>query len=358
MTKRLSLATGGSMIDGKRGYAYAASKHETFPLQLQLPTFTRLCQHALQISQTLPLPANPLPLHSLHLPPLLRHSSHHPRRLYLQPPQRWLQTTLGLPNSTPLPPLSITTTTNRQFKLLISSVLSIFNFLLTTLTHCCYGLSPRLSLTGNTLLLILWCISLGLLSWSMAHTILTSCTTKYWGTSTGISVCRTFKALFVFTVFGTVASIAAVWLDIVVRRRQTRLGKYDAMGSSTGLVGDVKLQDRNSGMSTGLVAENDDPWNMPEPYSRQNRGHHGGSDEFEDGYGYHDETSRLDYGHGYGDGNPYYGDHHHVGASPPDPVPTPAWNHRAAGYGDGGYYAYPGYNHLPEQTSYDSGAYR
>ncbi|EAW06487.1 uncharacterized protein ACLA_081770 [Aspergillus clavatus NRRL 1] len=131
--------------------------------------------------------------------------------------------------------------------LLIAAILSLLNYVLTTITHTCHGLSPRLSLLSNTILLILWLISLGLLSWSMFGTILTSCTATDWVTATGISVCRTYKALFAFTCTGTIAAIAAVVLDVIVHKRQTRLGSYDPMTSTQ----DIKLHERNSSVMSG-----------------------------------------------------------------------------------------------------------
>jgi hypothetical protein len=88
----------------------------------------------------------------------------------------------------------------------------------------------------------------------MSGTILTKCTTEYWATSTALTVCRTYKALFAFTILGVVSYIAAIWLDVVVRRRQTRLGAYNAMGSSAA-VGedpwDVKLVERRDSSTEG-----------------------------------------------------------------------------------------------------------
>jgi hypothetical protein len=90
----------------------------------------------------------------------------------------------------------------------------------------------------------------------MSGTILTKCTTTYWATSTALSVCRSYKALFAFTVVGTAAYIAAIWLDVVVRRRQTRLGAYGPMSSSAA-VGedpwDVKLAERRDSNAEGVV---------------------------------------------------------------------------------------------------------
>jgi hypothetical protein len=228
--------------------------------------------------------------------------------------------------------------------LIISAVLSLTNIITTTITHCCYGLSPRLSLTLNALLLILWGISLGLLSWSMAHTILTSCTTRYWGNATGMGVCRVYKALFAFTVAGAALAIAAVWLDVVVRRRQTRLGSYDPMGSSTAL-GDVKGQDRASVLSGGLGGgrgggreggmHGEDAFNDvpdPDPVYTRKRAQSGGDTGLLHEYRGDDA--------GYGDDASYYGE-------------DPGWSQRG-GYG---YMAYPGYGRVPD-TGYDPGAYR
>jgi len=89
----------------------------------------------------------------------------------------------------------------------------------------------------------------------MAHTILTSCNTQYWGNKTGIIVCRSYKALFAFTVTGTVSSIASLWLDVIVRRRANRLGAYNPMGSVAAIgedPADVKLADR-SGSGSDVV---------------------------------------------------------------------------------------------------------
>jgi hypothetical protein len=94
------------------------------------------------------------------------------------------------------------------------------------------------------------------MTWSLAHTITTTCTKTYWGNATGITVCRAYKALFTFNAIGVAAYLAAIWLDIIVRRRQTRLGAYDAMGSQPGLddsgAFDVKMDDRHSESTPAL----------------------------------------------------------------------------------------------------------
>ncbi|CAI7635138.1 unnamed protein product [Penicillium glandicola] len=139
--------------------------------------------------------------------------------------------------------------------LFVTSGLSIVNIILTTIVHFSHGLSTKLSISLNLLLTILWALSLGLMSWSMSSSLTTSCTTTYWGNSTGITVCRSYKAVFAFIVIGLVSSIAAVWLDVIVRRRQTRLGEYDPMGShpfdDSGAF-DVKMDDRHNELTPAL----------------------------------------------------------------------------------------------------------
>ncbi|KAF3388522.1 hypothetical protein F1880_003699 [Penicillium rolfsii] len=133
------------------------------------------------------------------------------------------------------------------FQLLITSLLTLLTTLLTSFFNCACGLSTKLSLFLNIFHLILWLLSLALLSYSMSGTILTKCTTEYWATSTALTVCRTYKALFACTILGAVSYIAAIWLDVVVRRRQTRLGEYNPMGSSAA-VGEDPWDVKDSGV--------------------------------------------------------------------------------------------------------------
>ncbi|EKV16313.1 hypothetical protein PDIG_08440 [Penicillium digitatum PHI26] len=145
---------------------------------------------------------------------------------------------------------------NKKPQLFVSSGLSLLNIILTSVIHCSCGLSTKLSISLNILLIILWALSLSLLSWNLSSTITTACTTTYWGNSTGIAVCRSYKALFTFSATGLVSYVAAVWLDVIVHRRQTRLGAYDPMGSRPGLddsgAFDVKMDDRYSESTPAL----------------------------------------------------------------------------------------------------------
>ncbi|CAL5868744.1 uncharacterized protein PFLUO_LOCUS2971 [Penicillium psychrofluorescens] len=108
-------------------------------------------------------------------------------------------------------------------------------------------------MTLNILLLLLWLVSVALMSWSMSGTLLTQCNTSDWGNDTGIAVCRSYKALFAFIVTSLVACIASLWIDIRARgiQRGYRRGQYGVVvGSEPGLGGDpasadIKLAERN-----------------------------------------------------------------------------------------------------------------
>ncbi|KAJ5525529.1 hypothetical protein N7494_012179 [Penicillium frequentans] len=114
--------------------------------------------------------------------------------------------------------------------LLIVSLLSLLNVIFTSLINCACSLNTKLSIILNFLIFLLWALGLALLSYNMAHTILTSCTTEYWGNSTGENVCRMYKVLFTFTILATASNIALLALDGIVRRRQNRLGAYGLAG--------------------------------------------------------------------------------------------------------------------------------
>jgi hypothetical protein len=78
----------------------------------------------------------------------------------------------------------------------------------------------------NIPLLVLWILGLSLLGWNMAGTLGHVCNAANWGSDAGIMVCRIYKALFTFTLLGAISAVAMVVLDIKVRRKQNRLGKY------------------------------------------------------------------------------------------------------------------------------------
>ncbi|PYH45097.1 uncharacterized protein BP01DRAFT_365944 [Aspergillus saccharolyticus JOP 1030-1] len=252
--------------------------------------------------------------------------------------------------------------------LLIAVVLTLLNFIFTTLLHCFHGLSPRLNLTTNSVLLVLWLISLGLLSYSMAHTILTSCTTTYWGTSTGIKVCRIYKALFAFTVLATATHIAAVSLDVIIRRRQTRLGQYDPMASNAAL-NEYKMHNRGSSVMSGGMG----PYHPDDMYAQQHPSQPGPYEYPVGQEAYHDTPPTMP--GGYMSPPPSYGGlgNHAIAAGEQDHAYEVENYGDAAAAGDLGaqsrvprvrYSAYGasassmGYNRPAEQTGYDAGAYR
>ncbi|GAB1195023.1 hypothetical protein APSETT444_004276 [Aspergillus pseudonomiae] len=180
----------------------------------------------------------------------------------------------------------------------------------------------------------------------MSQTILTTCNATYWATSTGITVCRIYKALFAFTVLANISYIAAIALDVIVRRRQTRLGEYDPMASNAAL-NDYKMHDRSSSALSGGMG----------PY--------GGLDEQHPAFRSNNHPDEV-----YSDipapGNysgqtmppPVYGassnlEQHHGGEAQDYYQPTPTRPRvRFSTYG------HDGYGHPSEQTHYDPAAYR
>lgn len=126
-----------------------------------------------------------------------------------------------------------------------ASLASVAALFFTIIMHCCIGLNPRLNLIVNSLLLVLWALSWSLLTWYMSPTLRGLCDVENWHEDVGIMICRIYKALFTFALLGLyalyrsarfewhkltltarVSTIAAVILDIYVRRQQNRRGVY------------------------------------------------------------------------------------------------------------------------------------
>ncbi|PSN75168.1 hypothetical protein BS50DRAFT_567884 [Corynespora cassiicola Philippines] len=78
----------------------------------------------------------------------------------------------------------------------------------------------------NSLLLLLWSVAFALLSWWSAGTLRHVCNKDNWDTTTGITVCREYKALFSFSLFGFVSTLLALVLDVHTMRGATRRGKF------------------------------------------------------------------------------------------------------------------------------------
>ncbi|KAL2422016.1 hypothetical protein ABEF95_006367 [Exophiala dermatitidis] len=125
---------------------------------------------------------------------------------------------------------------------LASTLSSLLALLLSSIIYTFFFLSPLFNLFMNSLILILWTIGLGLLTWNMYGTLGHSCSRANWASDAGMSICRIYKALYSFAIFGWLAQVALVILDIRSRRAQTALGKYDKM---TGQYENQKLLDNS-----------------------------------------------------------------------------------------------------------------
>ncbi|KIX98347.1 uncharacterized protein Z520_05648 [Fonsecaea multimorphosa CBS 102226] len=139
---------------------------------------------------------------------------------------------------------------------LASSLLSLLSLVLTSFLHTCFFLSPLFNLILNVTVFILWVVGYGLLTWNMYGTLGHSCSRANWASDDGMMICRIYKALYSFEVFGLLAQIALIVLDVRTRRAETKLGKYNQMGGPLVRGGaDVKLDDLNNGQSgaSGLL---------------------------------------------------------------------------------------------------------
>ncbi|WPG98393.1 Hypothetical protein R9X50_00118300 [Acrodontium crateriforme] len=107
-----------------------------------------------------------------------------------------------------------------------ASFFSVLALGFTIVLHCFIGLNPRVNLAINSFLALLWCFSWFLLTWYMRGTLAHHCDIETWKENDGMMVCRYYKALFSFTLFGTISTIGALILDVYVFRTQTRRGVY------------------------------------------------------------------------------------------------------------------------------------
>jgi hypothetical protein len=144
-------------------------------------------------------------------------------------------------------------------QLLGVTLLSILTLTITLALNCCHVLSPLLNLIINIILLLLWVVGLSLLGWNMSGTLGHVCNASNWGSDAGIMVCRLYKALFTFTLFGAISAIAMVTLDLKVRKKQTSLGKYNPMRDSGYSLKPVQ-EAFSSGALAGHHNEHPEPW--------------------------------------------------------------------------------------------------
>lgn len=158
--------------------------------------------------------------------------------------------------------------------LMVVSLLTLISLTLTTILHSCHVLSPRLNLVINIPLLLLWALSFSLLTWNMSGTLTHICNVENWGNSTGIMICRIYKALFSFSTTGFVCAFAAVILDIRTWRKQTRQGSYAVMAGSKVIddkhasVGVEPLRGAGMGMDRGVTPDPHDQHMQMEPMNR------------------------------------------------------------------------------------------
>jgi hypothetical protein len=117
---------------------------------------------------------------------------------------------------------------------LAAALTTLLTLLTTTIMHTISPLSPLLNLTLNGFLTFLWTPSFALLTWHSSLTLSHICNQANWDTSTGISICRLYKALFSFTLFGFISTCLALWLDVKTRRRLRRRGTFSALERNAG----------------------------------------------------------------------------------------------------------------------------
>ncbi|CAO2647702.1 Nn.00g086240.m01.CDS01 [Neocucurbitaria sp. VM-36] len=109
------------------------------------------------------------------------------------------------------------------------SLLTMLALTATIVLHCLYGLSPILNTALNSTLALLWSVSFSLLSWWSFGTLKHICNVDNWENDMGISVCRLYKALFSFALFGLVSTLLALLLDVRVQRSTTKMGRFQQL---------------------------------------------------------------------------------------------------------------------------------
>ncbi|KAF7196541.1 hypothetical protein HII31_02269 [Pseudocercospora fuligena] len=179
-----------------------------------------------------------------------------------------------------------------------ASLFSIAALTFTILLHCFSGLNPRLNLAINGFLLILWTLSWCLLTWYMSGTLSNMCDIDHWNEDIGIMVCRIYKTLFTFTLTGFISTIAAFILDILVWRKNTRLGRHMRLHDLPDYKRPVATRGpfTDDGHQESLSRESE-AWEAPRPslgpYSEREHGGYTVPDQqFEYDTGYHGHGGR------------------------------------------------------------------
>ncbi|KAL6249139.1 hypothetical protein RBB50_004202 [Rhinocladiella similis] len=118
--------------------------------------------------------------------------------------------------------------------ILLSSLLSLLALLVTSLIYAFAFLNPLLNLISNSSILLVWTVGIALLTYNMYGTLGHSCSRTNWANNDGMMICRTYKAFYSFNIFGWLAQVALIILDIRSRRKQTALGRYNRMMMASG----------------------------------------------------------------------------------------------------------------------------
>ena len=80
-------------------------------------------------------------------------------------------------------------------QLLSVSAFTVLVLVVTGYMHYARTLRPRLAAYAHGALTVLWGLGLALLSWNIASLLGGRCDIEHWDHSTGVAVCRLFKAL-------------------------------------------------------------------------------------------------------------------------------------------------------------------
>jgi len=156
---------------------------------------------------------------------LLRPSS--PQRAFLRPLDLPPSTSNASPQlPTYFPPIPAT---DHALQLLTVSVLTLAALTATTLLHFTRSLNPKINLTVNAALTLLWLLALALLTWNLTWTLGHRCIVTRWHNEAGIMVCRLYKSMTAFTVTGAFTTILALLLDMRIQRKANQLGRYNPM---------------------------------------------------------------------------------------------------------------------------------
>lgn len=163
--------------------------------------------------------------------------------------------------------------TDQTLQLMTVSLLTIASLTTTIILHFFYGLNPTLNTVLNSTLALLWAVSFSLLTWWSSGTLAHICNKDSWDSDLGLSVCRLYKALFSFSLFGLVATMLALVLDVHVQRQATVRGRFQQLNVLGN--GGKNAQGRERGMGADGFEEQDVNPNPVAQGKKQTRGGEG-----------------------------------------------------------------------------------